>query len=119
MLNFYNQTNTTVFVAIMFFDDDVCGGDYGDWRTQGWWRLAPGETKSVHSLDLFHNRYYYYYAKGNDGRVWEGTYGDVYVYSGAFDSCIDIGSTGADDVVGMRQLDIGWEITSYTLNLTG
>jgi uncharacterized membrane protein len=119
VLNFCNKTNTKVFVAIMFSDDDECGGDYGGWRTQGWWGLNPGETKSVHSLDLFHNSNYYYYAEGMDGRVWEGQYGDVYVYSDSFDSCLNIGSTAAEKVVGMRNINISWEITSYTLNLTG
>jgi|SRR5689334_22919349 uncharacterized membrane protein len=113
-LNFCNQTSTRVWVAIMFHDDDACD----EWRREGWWSLNPGECKGVLGLGLFHNEYYYYYAEGDDGRVWEGPYGDVCVSDESFDDCLEYCSTN-DYQVGMRQIDIDGVVVDHTVNLTG
>jgi hypothetical protein len=106
-VKFHNQHGTTIYVAFMRYDPDGCGGD-GNWQTKGWLKLAPGETKQGFRTS---NRYAYYYAKATDGTKWSGTNqagrsGPVYVYSSAFDSCVDIGSTGASDVVKMRRVEV-------------
>jgi len=44
----------------------------------------------------------------------------VYVYWNAFDSCVNIGSTGAYEVVGMRLIDLGgwaWTPSVHTVTL--
>jgi uncharacterized membrane protein len=111
-VSFRNSYGKTVWVAIMRYNPDSCGG-YGDWETAGWWQIAPGEVKEVFRTS---NRYAYYYAKAADGATWGGTYGPVYLYHDAFDSCLNIGSSAAYDRVGMRQTDLGlsW---SHTVNL--
>src|SRR5688572_11098576 len=75
-LKFTNKTCVEVYVAAgirdryndIFHDYTGCG--YGVWRIAGWWKLAPGGTKTTFSGDMddFHKLYY---AEG--GRlVWDG-----------------------------------------------
>jgi hypothetical protein len=106
-VKFRNNHGTTIYVAFMRYDPDGCGGD-GNWQTKGWLKLNPGETKQGFRTS---NRYAYYYAKATDGTKYTGTNqpdrsGPVYVYSSAFDSCVNIGSTGASDVVRMRRVAV-------------
>lgn len=112
-VKFRNSYGTTVWVAIMRYDPDSCGG-YGDWQTKGWWQLEPGEVKQAFRTS---NRYAYYYAKAADGTEWNGGYGPVYVYHSAFDSCLNIGSTAAYGTVGMKRTDLDGAGLSHTINL--
>lgn len=98
-----NNADVTINVAVMFWSPDSCR-DYGDWGTRGWWVIPPGGTKFVLRTD---NQYAAYYVLANDGREITGSYGPVYVYHEAFDSCLHIGSTAASDVVGMKLIDTG------------
>ncbi|GEM_PF-1937114 len=42
----------------------------GRWITRGWWRIAPGKTTEPDvNTD---NTYFYFYAEGDDGGVWNG-----------------------------------------------
>ena len=42
----------------------------GRWITRGWWRIAPGKTAEPDvNTD---NTYFYFYAEGDDGGVWNG-----------------------------------------------
>jgi uncharacterized membrane protein len=116
-VHFKNSYPSTVWVAVMYYDPDGCD-EYGDWATAGWWKLDPGQKKWPFSTS---NRYAAFYAEAADGAVWSGPYGPVYVYQSAFDSCVNIGSTAAIDVVGMRLIDLGslawvpW--ANHTVNL--
>jgi hypothetical protein len=116
---FHNNHSSTVWIAIMRYDPGACGS-YGNWATEGWWGLNPGGTVWAFSTS---NRYACFYAEADDGAVWAGSYGPVYIYWDAFSSCVNIGSTAAYDVVGMRLIDLGlfaWNpFASHTVNLNG
>ena len=100
---FRNSYGTKVWVAIMRYDPDSCG-EYGNWATAGWWGIDPGQQVWAFSTN---NRYAAFYADADDGAHWSGPYGPVYVYWEAFDSCVNIGSTAAYGIVGMRLIDVG------------
>jgi len=102
---FHNNYTTTVWVAIMQYDTDACGGHGGDWATRGWWRIEPGQEVWAFSTT---NEYCCAYAEAADGAVWSGDYGPVYVYQHAFDSCVNIGASDAIDEVGMFLMDLPW-----------
>lgn len=112
-IRFRNSTASTVWVAVMFYSPDSCR-EYGNWGTRGWWQLEPGQTKLA-----FHtsNRYAAFYAESASGSYWAGSYGPVYVYQEAFDSCVNIGSTAAIGTVGMRLIDTNDD--DLTINLAG
>jgi Protein of unknown function (DUF1036) len=114
-VKFRNRHRARVWVAIMTHDPGRCGA-YGNWRTQGWWDIQPGQTVHVFNTSY---RYAAYYAEGEDGVRWTGPYGPAYIYTAGFDSCINIGSTAAEARVGLRLLDLDqpFLITSFTLNL--
>jgi uncharacterized membrane protein len=112
-VSFRNGTGKTIWVAIMRYDRDRCGG-YGDWETKGWWRLSPGEVKQAFSTS---SRYAAYYAKADDGTQWTGDRGPVYLYHDAFDSCINIGSSAAYATVNMRLIDLNGAGLFHTINL--
>jgi uncharacterized membrane protein len=118
MLAFANRYPAKVWVAIMFYSPETCGGEGGNWETMGWWGINPGGSAIVYGNDVEDlNRYYCYYAKAADGAEWSGNYGPIYVYHQAFNSCYNIGSTAAYAVVGMREIDVnGYD--DYTVNLT-
>ena len=117
-VKFRNNYPSTVWVAIMRYDPGSCGA-YGNWATAGWWGISPGGL--VYPFDTT-NRYAAFYAEANDGAIWTGPYGPMYVYWNAFNSCINIGSTAAYDVVGLRLIDLGsgaWNpFATYTVTLT-
>lgn len=100
-VHFRNSYSSKVWVAIMKFDPDSCR-DTGNWATQGWWGINPGQQVWAFSTN---NRYAAFYANADDGRFWGGGYGPIYVYHKAFDSCINIGSTAAYGKVGLRLID--------------
>jgi len=104
-VQFKNNYPTKVWVAIMRYDTDACGGEGGDWATQGWWPIDPGQEVWAFSTT---NEFAYFYAESADGAVWTGDYGPVYVYADAFNSCLNIGSTAAIKTVGMQQIDLPW-----------
>ncbi len=118
MLAFSNGYPTKVWVAIMFLSPETCGGEGGGWETMGWWGIDPGNSADVYDNDVEDlNQYFYFYAKAADGAQWAGDYGPVYVYHRAFDSCVNIGSTEAYGIVGMREIDVnGYD--DFTVTLT-
>lgn len=114
-LHFRNQYTSTVWVAIMFYSPDACGGDLGSWGTRGWWGMDPGGEAFVLNTD---NQYAAFYAEANDGAVWAGPYGPVYVHQAAFDSCVNIGDNSPETrMVGMRLVDMQDTDVHY-VNLT-
>jgi uncharacterized membrane protein len=48
-------------------------GQFG-WTAEGWWTLEPGNCKRVMNGDLT-NRYYYLYATGSKGGIWQAKKG--------------------------------------------
>jgi uncharacterized membrane protein len=116
-LNFVNQTNTTLWIAISYRDEAHCGPD--EWVAKGWWELAPGEIKGVHQLYEGHNRYFYYYAYGEDGTTYFSGSTTTYVDNLAeFFWCErDVRLHPDVDTVEMRDLEIDSQTTTYTLRL--
>lgn len=116
-VHFKNNYSSPVWVAYMKYDPDSCGAD-GNWSTHGWWNLAPGEQKWVFSTT---NEFACFYAEADDGSIWTGEYGPVYVYQEPFDSCINIGSSHAIDIVGMELMTLPgdrWNpLAVFTMNL--
>ena len=63
-----NEANLRVSVAIGYVNQQQ------RWIAEGWWAIDAGQCKEVINGDLS-NRYYYFYATGNDGekvRRWSG-----------------------------------------------
>jgi hypothetical protein len=117
-VHFKNNYPKKVWVVIMRYDTDACGGEGGNWATAGWWEIDPGQEKYPFSTT---NEYAAFYAEAEDGAVWSGPYGPVYVYGNAFNSCVNIGSTAAIKTVGMQQFQLPWfranPLAVHTVNL--
>ncbi len=109
---FRNSYSAKVWVAIMRYDPDSCR-EHGNWATEGWWGIDPGQQVWVFSTN---NRYACFYAEAEDGAFWAGEYGPVYVYHRVFNSCIKIGSSAAYGTVGMRLIDTN--NSDIVINLT-
>src|SRR5262245_40402820 len=60
---FSNKTSKPVYVAFVRYKPDCEGGV--PWEKRGWWRLEPGQTKTVQGESIT-NRYSYYYAESED-----------------------------------------------------
>jgi uncharacterized membrane protein len=60
-----NRSSQDVSVAFGYPHD-------GDWVSEGWWNLAPGDCSTVYSFDLKEQKYYLY-AEGETGNI-EGDY---------------------------------------------
>lgn len=114
---FRNGDNQHVWVATMRRDDDACGGEGGGWRTQGWWSLSPGESKTAFWTT---NQFAYFFAEAQDGGTWGDTAGPhAYVTSDPFDNCYAVGHSTWRRV-GFAELNVGWPPASpgtHTINL--
>ena len=115
-LNFANQTDTTLWIAISYLDEDNCGGD--GW-VQGLVGRGPGEITAP--LRLAHNdsTHFYYYAYGEDGTiVFDGIDHDLRRQTRSFFWCDPAGGSRSDlATVEMREVVIDSEYTTYTLRL--
>ena len=70
---FRNKTSATVWVSFLWYSPGCSDG--GDWTKKGWWKLEPGQIKTVFGSDLQSvNTYYYYYAESSDGTKWSGPF---------------------------------------------
>jgi hypothetical protein len=65
-----NSHASTIQVAGMYWDPQACG-QYGNYRTMGWWRIAPG-ARILAAPNSAH--YFYWYAESDDGLQWPGRY---------------------------------------------
>ena len=63
-----NQTPQQVDVAFGYPH-----GQFG-WTSEGWWVLQPGQCRLVMRGPLS-NRYYYLFAKGSQGSIWDASDG--------------------------------------------
>jgi uncharacterized membrane protein len=113
MLQICNHYPVAVWVTIMWYTPNCSDG--GDWTKAGWWHVAPNACAVVSGEDLDEiNRYWCYYAEGDDGVTWSGPYVRNAPFQ-AFRWCEWTGSTQSQDV-GYRLLDIG-DNDDFTLNL--
>jgi uncharacterized membrane protein len=112
-VSFGNQTAATVNVAVAYRVDGTCSGQGA--RTQGWWRLAPGQVKRAFttSYDIA-----FFYADSTNGRVWEGDDLHTRVYARPFTSCTHLRLTDPMREVGMRRIDLRRAGPNYTIHLT-
>jgi hypothetical protein len=111
-VSFRNSYPANVKAAIMRYDPGACG-DHGNWATAGWWRLEPGQQVFAFSTN---NRYIGFYAIAEDGAIWEGQYGPVFIRDEDFQSCIAIQPEDPCQTVGMRLADLG--SVGIVINLT-
>lgn len=111
---FRNKTSVTIWVAFQWSSPSCSDG--GEWETKGWWKLEPGQTKTVFGQNLQNvNTYYYYYAEASDGSVWSGPF-DTCVPQSAFDWCLNTCCTPTCRTVGFREKYIDG-YNNYTINL--
>ena len=112
---FRNKTNTTIWVAFQRYSPHC--DENSEWAVAGWWKLTPGQTKTVFGADLQTvNKYYYYYAEGADGSVWSGPF-DTCTPITAFDWCDNVCNTAPETrILGYREKYIG-NFNNYTINL--
>jgi uncharacterized membrane protein len=111
-MKYCNSTGTTIWTTFGWYSG--CTDGSVPWTKKGWWSLNNGECKTVSSLDLSYNRYYYYYAEGADGRVWAGSTSTCVTHN-AFDWCWNTCQSPGGSTVGWRQLDTGGSYNNYTL----
>ena len=116
MLKICNSHPAGIWAAISFHSPEACGGEGGDWQSIGWYRVESGACTVVYGNDLADvNRFWYYYAESDDGRVWKGDYNTYVKDPDSFNICEGIGST-AYTTVGFRQIDVG-DSDNFTLTL--
>jgi hypothetical protein len=120
-VQFHNRYWSTVSVAVLFYAPNSCGGEGGNWRTTGWYNLAPGETRQLLTMNGG-SSVFAFYAKSADGKyVWPGQQQsglvEVYVHpTAAFDHCLNLGSTSWE-VVNMKPVDVGTGSGTFTEHL--
>jgi uncharacterized membrane protein len=119
-----NNYHRPVWVAFAYHNSDACGGEGGNYRVMGWYKVDPGATKAL--LDgslLFAGKYYYIYAQSDDGRTWSG---DKYFTEvntrAAFDTCWSYGhsvshGTNPWQLKGFAEFKIGTFTSDFTVNL--
>jgi len=106
MLRFCNSHPVRVWTAISFFSPEDCSGDGGGWQNMGWWPVNPGQCVVVYGNDLADlNRFWYFFAEGDDGRVWAGPFPTFVHPTDAFNVCDGFGTTQLIRV-GFRELDV-------------
>lgn len=113
---FSNKTSKPVYVAFVHHKPGCEGGV--PWEKRGWWRLEPGQTKTVQG-DAITNRYSYYFAESDD-RAWVWTSGGpvACLPQPAFTWCWNTCNTNPNTRnLGVRKVDTG-SSTNFTLNLT-
>ena len=106
-LHFRNSYGPRLWVSIMYYDPSNCG-QYGKWGTRGWWAIDYGNSAYVLNTN---NRYAYFYAEADDGAVWTGPYGPIYVTQNSFNLCLWLGAVD-DRPVGLGEaFDRGHAVT--------
>src|SRR5690348_5138181 len=102
MLKFTSSYPRNLSVAIMRYTPNCPDG--GDWTKEGWWNLAPGESKIAYGGDLSDvNRYWCYFAQADNGVFWAGSIARMVPFQ-AFSWCEWTSNTSAFQI-GFRLLD--------------
>jgi len=111
--NICNKTKLNIYAAVGYNED-------GDWVSEGWWELEPGECQAVYSKKLT-KRYYYYYAESTDGEWFWESEGNANLFCASDKAFKIVGDEDCKgrgyDVYGFREVDVGDRIT-YTIDLT-
>ena len=122
-LVFCNGYPRQVWVAIMFYNPEDCGGEGGDFEMMGWWNIAPGACTTVYANDLADlNALWYYFAEADDGIVWAGPFEATVPTESPFgggNSCYGLGQVTSDGdfrSIGFREFNIDSN-DDYTLTL--
>ena len=103
-----------MWVSFLWYSPGCSDG--GDWTKKGWWKLEPGQTKTVFGKDLQSvNTYYYWHAESNDGAVWSGPF-NTCVPLNASEWRINTCCSPTCRTVGFREKYIG-SYNNYTVNL--
>lgn len=89
----------------------------GQWTSEGWWTIDPGQCRTVYSKNLS-QQYYYYYAESTDG---EWTWSDTYIFCAA-DKAFKISGdkdckSRGYDAYGFKEVDVG-EAIEKSIDLT-
>src|ERR1700733_15390006 len=90
----------TVYLTCMLPDSSCSEGEF---RKQGWWKIAYGDTVEVLAGDLtkvIAGGYFYFFAQGDDGSVWAGNF-DTLVTNAKFNQCYS-DDTGMTRNIGYR-----------------
>ncbi len=128
-LSFRNNTSETIYLCLanrVSGSTSTSVGAYSlpaespsGWRIDGWYRIRPGQTRTIMRGDL-DSRYFYYYAHSRSKR-WEGNYnfkirrGSAFTYFERDDGTY--GETKPGTVTqGFRQIDTG-DYDDYTFRL--
>ena len=80
------------------------------WEKRGWWRIDPGQTKTVQG-DAITNRYSYYYAE-SEGRTWLWTSSSPVTcmpqpaFTWCWNTCNNNPTTRN---LGLRKVDTAWQ----------
>jgi uncharacterized membrane protein len=108
-----NKTNMTVYAAVGYSDD-------GQWTSEGWWELAPGECATMLSRKLS-KKFYYYYAESSDQEWFWESEGNDNLFCASDNAFKIVGAEDCKgrgyDVYGFREVDVGDNIT-YSIDLT-
>jgi uncharacterized membrane protein len=114
---FTNKTTKPVYVAFVRHSPGCEGGV--PWEKKGWWRIDPGQTKTVQG-DKITNRYSYYYAESDDRTlVWTSASPSTCLPQPAFTWCWNTcNNSPTTRTLGLRVVDTG-DSSNHTVNLNG
>jgi len=106
-LRICNKTSKAVYTAVGYNEN-------GEWISEGWWQLEPGECATPISGKL-RKRYYYYYAESTDGEWYWSSEGNQYLFCASDNAFKIVGDKDCKgrgyDVYGFREYDVGDNIT--------
>jgi hypothetical protein len=109
-----NKYSSPIWLAVGYYLPNCSDG--GNWAKKGWYKLNPGQKKTVLETT---NTYSTFYAEAADGRLWSSSSYVTPLPTQAFDWCWNTDSSSAFDA-GMRLVtasSAGWPWTA-TINLT-
>ena len=101
-----NRYPATIWMCIQWWDPK-CPSSAETWRTEGWFRLEPGENTRLNVSELddmrtIGNSHFYYFITASDGAYWAGPF-QTECPNTAFDWCLAKTGPGATSY-GFREL---------------
>lgn len=104
-----NKTDREVTTAFGYLEN-------GEWTSQGWWTISPGDCKTVYSKNLT-NQYYYYYAESTDGEWFWSNDSQDSIFCATDKAFKIVGDKDCKkrgyDAYGFREVDVGERIDDY------
>ena len=105
-----NKTSTSVDAAFGYKKN-------GDWVSEGWWHIDPGQCKKVYGKELDAQKYYFYADAADGSGEWKGDY----TFCTLEKEFTIIGDTNCKSrgykPRGFREVDVG-DSVDWTSNLT-